>query len=74
MSKILDGLHNPKARAAIVWVLGEYRNCIPETAPDSLRLLAKTFRSEHESVKVQILNFAVKLYLSNPRQTALLFK
>jgi len=47
---------------------------IPLLAPDALRQLAKTFTEEDESVKVQILNLAVKLYLSNPEQTALLFK
>jgi vesicle coat complex subunit len=47
---------------------------IPLIAPDCLRKLAKSFADEDESVKHQILNLAVKLYQSNPKQTALLFK
>jgi vesicle coat complex subunit len=47
---------------------------IPTIAPDVLRELAKDFRSEALPVKQQILNLAVKLYLSFPKQTALLFK
>jgi vesicle coat complex subunit len=47
---------------------------IPLIAPDCLRKLAKSFTDEDDSVKQQILNLAVKLYQSNPKQTALLFK
>jgi AP-3 complex subunit beta len=37
-------------------------------------VLAKGFAGEDDTVKMQILNLAVKLFLSNPRQTSLLFK
>jgi AP-3 complex subunit beta len=74
MAKLLDRVKNPKARTALVWVVGEYRDMIPQYAPDVLRKLAKSFRDEEEAVRMQTLNLAVKLYLSNPRQTALLFK
>jgi len=74
MSKLVDTVTVPSARTAIVWIIGEYREYIPRAAPDCLRKLAKSFTQENETVKEQILNLAVKLFLSNPLQTSLLFK
>ena len=74
MVRLLPRVHIPMARTAIVWMIGEYRDCIPTSAPDCLRLLASTFKDEADLVKQQILNLAVKLFLANPRQTSLLFK
>jgi hypothetical protein len=62
------------ARTAIVWVIGEYREKIPKLAPDALRKLAKSFCDEDDAVKMQTLNLAVKLFLSDPTHTSLLFK
>ena len=55
-----------------MWVVGEYCRRIPLLAPDVLRKLAKSFCSETDEVKVQVLNLAVKLCLNNPGQTQLL--
>jgi len=74
MVKLLDTVHVPMARTAIVWIIGEYREKIPKMAPDSLRKLAKSFKDEHDDVKMQTLNLAVKLFITNPQQTSLLFK
>lgn len=74
LAKLLDTIAIPGARLAIVWMVGEYRDQIPKLAPDVLRKLAKTFPTEAEGVKVQILNLAVKLFLSNPKQVSLVFK
>jgi AP-3 complex subunit beta len=72
MSKLVDTITVPAARAAIVWVIGEYADRVPKIAPDVLRKMAKTFTSEEPEVKMQILNLATKLYLTNPQQTTLL--
>lgn len=39
-----------------------------------LRELAKSFGDEEDIVKLQILNLAAKLYLTNQKQTKLLLK
>jgi AP-3 complex subunit beta len=80
---------SPKARASIIWVVGEYVDVIAQYAPDILRQLAKGtrrhlflllfgfnlvvdfsgFATEPDVVKMQIINLAVKLLLTNPEQT-----
>lgn len=72
MSKLLDFITVPAARASILWLIGEYNEHVPKIAPDVLRKMAKSFCDEDTSVKLQILNLAVKLYLNNPDQTNLL--
>lgn len=72
MSKLLDFIKVPAARASILWLIGEYNDHVPRIAPDVLRKVAKSFVDEENSVKLQILNLAVKLFLNNPQQTELL--
>jgi AP-3 complex subunit beta len=72
MAKLMDFITVPAARASILWLLGEYSNRVPKIAPDVLRKLAKSFIDEEDVVKLQVLNLAVKLYLTNPSQTELL--
>lgn len=72
MAKLLDFIKVPAARSSILWLIGEYNDKVPKIAPDVLRKLAKTFVDEEDSVKLQVLNMAVKLYLTNPQQTSLL--
>jgi len=72
--RLLDKIEVPAARATIIWIIGEYRNQVSEYAPDCLRKLAISFREEDVAVKLQTLNLAVKLFLSNPSQTKKLFK
>lgn len=72
MAKLLDFITNPAARAAILWLIGEYNDRVPKIAPDVLRKLAKTFTDEEDVVKLQVLNLSVKLFLTNPEQTELL--
>eukprot|EP01133_Synstelium_polycarpum_P016718 gene16718-19872_t len=74
LAKLLETLQVPSARAAIIWVIGEYSHRIPLVAPDVLRKLAKSFSDEDESVKLQILNLGAKLHFHNPEQTNLLFQ
>ncbi|KAL1376274.1 hypothetical protein pipiens_016984 [Culex pipiens pipiens] len=72
MAKLLDFIQVPAARASILWLIGEYNDKVPKIAPDVLRKLAKSFVDEEDVVKLQVLNLAVKLYLTNPQQTELL--
>ncbi|XP_029431280.1 LOW QUALITY PROTEIN: AP-3 complex subunit beta-1 [Rhinatrema bivittatum] len=72
MAKLLDNITVPMARASILWLIGEYCERVPKIAPDVLRKMAKTFTSEDDLVKLQILNLAAKLYLTNSKQTKLL--
>lgn len=72
MSKLLDFITVPAARASILWLIGEYNDHVPKIAPDVLRKMAKSFCDEETSVKLQVLNLAVKLVLINPEQTTLL--
>lgn len=72
MSKLLDFITVPAARASILWLIGEYNEHVPKIAPDVLRKMAKSFCDEDTSVKLQVLNLAVKLILNNPDQTKLI--
>nr|CAD7200958.1 unnamed protein product [Timema douglasi] len=72
MAKLVDFITVPQARASILWLLGEYSDRVPKIAPDVLRKMAKVFVDEEDIVKLQILNLAVKLFLTNPKQTKLL--
>ena len=56
------------ARASILWLIGEYSDSVPKMAPDVLRKMAKCFITEEDIVKLQILNLAAKLYLTNSKQ------
>lgn len=72
MAKLVDTITVPMARASILWLLGEYCERVPKVAPDVLRKMAKIFGSEEDIVKLQILNLAAKLFITNPKQTKLL--
>lgn len=56
------------ARASILWLMGEYCERVPKIAPDVLRKMAKTFTAEEDIVKLQTVNLAAKLYLTNSKQ------
>uniref|UniRef100_A0A3Q3DUP0 AP-3 complex subunit beta n=1 Tax=Hippocampus comes TaxID=109280 RepID=A0A3Q3DUP0_HIPCM len=71
MAKLTDNIQ-PMARASILWLIGEYCEHVPKIAPDVLRKMAKSFTNEEDIVKLQILNLAAKLYLTNSKQTKLL--
>jgi len=55
----------PQARAAIIWLVGEYNEKIKERAPDVLRCLAKSFLQEADIVKLQVLTLGAKLVLAS---------
>uniref|UniRef100_A0AAX7VRG7 AP-3 complex subunit beta n=1 Tax=Astatotilapia calliptera TaxID=8154 RepID=A0AAX7VRG7_ASTCA len=72
MAKLFDNVTVPMARASILWLMGEYCEKVPKIAPDVLRKMAKTFTAEEDIVKLQTVNLAAKLYLTNSKQTKLL--
>uniref|UniRef100_A0A8C7SJA7 AP-3 complex subunit beta n=1 Tax=Oncorhynchus mykiss TaxID=8022 RepID=A0A8C7SJA7_ONCMY len=72
MAKLFDNIAVPMARASILWLMGEYCERVPQIAPDVLRKMAKSFTSEEDIVKLQTVNLAAKLYLTNSKQTKLL--
>nr|XP_057920069.1 AP-3 complex subunit beta-1 isoform X1 [Doryrhamphus excisus] len=72
MAKLFDKITVSTARASILWLMGEYCERVPKIAPDVLRKIAKTFTVEDDIVKLQAVNLAAKLYLTNSKQTKLL--
>ncbi|XP_071965282.1 AP-3 complex subunit beta-2-like isoform X2 [Antedon mediterranea] len=74
MAKLADAITIPMARASILWLIGEYSEHVPKIAPDVLRKMAKNFINEEDIVKLQVLNLGAKLYLTNSKQTKLLFQ
>lgn len=62
------------ARASILWLTGEYCEHVPKISPDLLRKVAKTFTNEEDIVKMQAVNLASKLYLTNSRQVTQILK
>ncbi|XP_043090280.1 AP-3 complex subunit beta-1 isoform X4 [Puntigrus tetrazona] len=72
MAKLFDNITVSMARASILWLMGEYCEHVPKIAPDVLRKMAKSFTSEEDIVKLQTVNLAAKLYLTNSKQTKLL--
>ena len=74
LARSLEKTTDARARASIVWAIGEYAESIPVYAPDILRKLCISFASEVPEVKLQALNLGVKLHYLNPAQTETLFR
>ncbi|QSZ34202.1 hypothetical protein DSL72_005791 [Monilinia vaccinii-corymbosi] len=71
LAKNLDTATNPRARATIIWLVGEFAGIDGENniAPDVLRILAKGFADESEPAKLQIVLLAAKVYLHHLNRT-----
>ena len=67
LAKNLDSTSNPRARASIIWLVGEFSGIdgSDNIAADVLRILAKGFAEEAESAKLQIVLLAAKVYLQH---------
>lgn len=65
LAKNLNTITNSRARATIIWLVGEFANIDSENniAADVLRILAKGFAAEAEPAKLQIVLLAAKVYL-----------
>jgi vesicle coat complex subunit len=60
LCEALDVLEEPDAKAAMVWIVGEYAERI-DNAEDMLTLLLDTFLDEPVPVQLQLLTATVKL-------------
>jgi len=69
LARRIDEIHHPKARACVVWLVGQYAGVgvgsegsqVADWAPDVLRKLAKSFGTEASVVKVHVVTLAAKL-------------
>lgn len=61
LAKALDQITVPMARASIFWLVGQYSQNLEKVAPDVLRKAAKTFTTEADVAKLQIMNLGAKL-------------
>ena len=64
LARSLSSLRSPKARSCIFWLLAHFCDRVPAIIPDVLQLSLKNFTKESISVKLQILNLAVRAYMS----------
>jgi len=69
----LDTLDEPEAKAAMIWIIGEYSNKI-ENADELLQIFIDTFHDETAQVQLQSLTAVMKLFLRRPTDTKDLIK
>jgi AP-1 complex subunit beta-1 len=65
-SKLLE-YYEPEAKAAIIWIIGEYAEKVTESEK-IIDSFADAFLEEPDKVKLQILTAAVKLFLKKPEE------
>jgi hypothetical protein len=63
----LDSLDEPEARAAMVWIIGEYAERI-DNADELLESFLDGFNDESTQVQLQLLTAIVKLFLKKPNE------
>ncbi|KAI0636195.1 adaptin N terminal region-domain-containing protein [Trametes polyzona] len=87
LARRIDDIRHPKARACVVWLVGQYASSLTPTengavstpgpegiapwAPDVLRKLAKSFMQETSAVKLQVITLAAKLLVLCPTDRTL---
>lgn len=64
----IEQLKDSAAKAALIWILGEYNNLI-ENVDVILDPFLDTFSDEDSQVQLQIISTIVKVYLSSPEKT-----
>ncbi|ORX55072.1 Adaptor protein complex beta subunit [Hesseltinella vesiculosa] len=64
----LDAVDEPPAKAALIWMIGEYGHRI-DNATELIDLFFETFSDESSQVQLQILTATVKLFLKKPQET-----
>ncbi|KIW03003.1 uncharacterized protein PV09_05661 [Verruconis gallopava] len=68
LCQCIDELDEPNARAALIWIVGEYAEKI-SNAGDILAGFVEGFNEEFTQVQLQILTAVVKLFLKKPDQS-----
>jgi len=63
----LDTLDEPDAKAAMIWIIGEYASRI-DNAEELLESFLETFPEEPPNVQLQLLTATVKLFLKKPTE------
>ncbi|KAF2152553.1 ARM repeat-containing protein [Myriangium duriaei CBS 260.36] len=66
LAKNLDTLRGDKARASVIWLVGEFAGLTSleqSVAPDVLRILIRSYADEGDEVRAQIVLLAAKVYL-----------
>ncbi|KAI8619017.1 adaptin N terminal region-domain-containing protein [Chytriomyces sp. MP71] len=61
----LEALDEPDAKAALVWIIGEYAERI-ENAEELVEYFVEGFKDESAKVQLQLLTATVKLFLKKP--------
>ncbi|KAF9157245.1 AP-3 complex subunit beta-2 [Actinomortierella ambigua] len=72
LTKSLEQIKEPNARANVFWLVGQYCGRLATIAPDVLRQGAKSFTSENDNGKLQVLTLGGKLVANKeiePRNT-----
>jgi AP-1 complex subunit beta-1 len=64
----LDTLDEPLAKAAMIWIIGEYAERI-DNADELLDTFLETFEEEDPAVQLQLLTATVKLFLQSPEDS-----
>lgn len=64
----LDSLDEPDAKAAMIWIVGEYAERI-DNADELLESFLENFTDENTQVQLQLLTGIVKLFLKRPSGT-----
>ncbi|CAO3583435.1 unnamed protein product [Absidia cylindrospora] len=67
----LDVLDEPDAKAAMIWMVGEYADRI-DNAADLMEFLFEPFNDETVKVQLQLVTSIVKLFLKKPDDTQVL--
>lgn len=62
LCKLADDINDPKAKAALVWIIGEHADRIPSVV-SMLEVICRTLHEEVASVQLQILTACMKAYL-----------
>ncbi|KAF8366488.1 apb-3 [Pristionchus pacificus] len=63
LCRLVFTLKSSESRACVVWLVATHLEKVLHIAPDLLRMLAKNFATEHESVKLETLKLAVALWI-----------
>uniref|UniRef100_A0AC35TGP9 AP-3 complex subunit beta n=1 Tax=Rhabditophanes sp. KR3021 TaxID=114890 RepID=A0AC35TGP9_9BILA len=70
--KLINVIKAPSARACVIWLVTTHVSKVGQYAPDLLRIMAKSYSSEADLVKLQTLNLAVKLWIVDNERCKLL--
>mmetsp|Transcript_10625 Transcript_10625/g.15996 ORF Transcript_10625/g.15996 Transcript_10625/m.15996 type:complete len:934 (-) Transcript_10625:43-2844(-) len=63
-----DAIDEPEARAAMIWIIGEYSDRI-DNSDELLENFLDNFHDEPVEVQLQLLTASVKLFLHKPKKT-----